>query len=98
MCVLTTHNGFDLQGASDRIGEMWIGGIESFRETKARVPTWGPEIDRDVAKYIRGLEDWVIGNLHWSYMSERYFGKEGLKIKQSRVVRLLEKRIPRNAA
>jgi hypothetical protein len=34
----------------------------------------------------------LIGSLHWSFDSERYFGKDGLEVKKHREVKLLPKR------
>jgi hypothetical protein len=41
------------------------------------LPSWGPEIDEQVKIYVDGLADWIVGSLHWSFDSERYFGKLG---------------------
>lgn len=92
------HHGLDLQGAADRVGDMWRQAVEGFCTNKMKVPSWGPKIDEDVAKYIQGLEDWIVGGVEWSFSSERYFGKEGPSIKQTRLVTLMEKRVPRNAS
>ncbi|KAF8514896.1 isoprenoid synthase domain-containing protein, partial [Hysterangium stoloniferum] len=56
----------DLQGAVDHIGNMCRETLELFQATKASLPSWNVEIDKDVALYIKGLEDWVSGSLHWS--------------------------------
>ncbi|KAF8801849.1 terpenoid synthase [Phlegmacium glaucopus] len=63
----------DLQGAIDRIADMCRESIESFQAAKALLPSWGTELDKDVALYIGGIEDWMSGNIEWSLSSERYF-------------------------
>jgi hypothetical protein len=63
--------------------------IDRFVEERAALPSWGPEIDRDVKIYVEGLAAWIIGSLQWSYISTRYFGDKGLEIKKHCVVELL---------
>lgn len=78
----------DLQSAFDHVGEMCIQEINTFVETRQQLPSWGPEIDVQVAAYVDGIQDWIIGNLHWSFESERYFGKMGKQVKDTGVVEL----------
>jgi hypothetical protein len=63
--------------------------IDRFVEEQAHLPSWSPAIDRDVAVYVDGLANWIVGSLHWSFLSERYFQKDGARIKRERVVDLL---------
>ncbi|KAF8507833.1 terpenoid synthase [Hysterangium stoloniferum] len=86
----------DLQGAVDHIGNMCRETLELFQATKASLPSWNVEVDKDVALYIKGLEDWMSGSLHWSlFVSERYFPPSTLK---DGVVTLLPQRARSNAA
>ncbi|KAJ7666107.1 isoprenoid synthase domain-containing protein [Mycena polygramma] len=91
--VVMNEQGLDLQSAVDFVGEMCKQSIDRFNEDRAQLPSWGPKIDRDVAVYVDGLANWIVGSLHWSFMSERYFGKKGAQVKASRVVDLLPRRI-----
>lgn len=63
--------------------------IDRFNEDRARLPSWGPEIDRDVSIYVDGLANWIVGSLHWSFETERYFGKSGHQVKATRTVEIL---------
>jgi len=63
-----------------------------FTENKKKLPSWDEKTDKDVAVYVDGLMDWMVGNVHWSYKSERYFGKSGPEVRETRVVKLLPKR------
>ena len=49
-------------------------------------------VDRAVALYIQGLDDWIIANAEWSFETERYFGKEGHTVKKTRQIALLPQR------
>lgn len=63
--------------------------FDRFNSEREKIPSWGPEIDWQVAAYTQGLADWMAGNLHWSFESERYFGKTGQEVKQTRRVELI---------
>jgi hypothetical protein len=90
--VVMNQEGIDLQSAVDFVGDMCKQSIDRFDEERSRLPSWGPEIDRQVAIYVDGLANWIVGSLHWSFETERYFGKTGRQVKASRVVDLLPKR------
>ncbi|KAJ6627882.1 isoprenoid synthase domain-containing protein [Mycena sp. CBHHK59/15] len=91
--VVMNEQGLNLQAAVDFVGEMCKQSIDRFQEDRAQLPSWGPKIDREVAIYVDGLANWIVGSLHWSFESERYFGKGGAAVKSSRVVQLLPRRI-----
>ena len=86
--IVMHHHGMTLHEAVDFVGDLCKKSFDRFTEDKARLPSWGPEIDAQVQIYVQGLEDWIIGTLHWSFDSERYFGKKGLQVKKSRRVEL----------
>lgn len=86
--VMMHSSGLDLQSAVDAVGELCRASVDRFIAGRASIPSWGPEIDRDVDIYVQGLQDWIVGSLHWSFKSERYFGKEGAEIKSTRQLTL----------
>jgi hypothetical protein len=90
--VLMREQGLNLQGAVDYIGRLCKCSIQRFEDNRDILPSWGNELDRQVAIYVEGLQNWIVGSLHWSFDSTRYFGKDGHKIKQDRVIKLLPKR------
>ncbi|KZS97418.1 terpenoid synthase [Sistotremastrum niveocremeum HHB9708] len=63
-----------------------------FASNINNVPSWGPGVDAQVAELIHGLGTWVRANEYWSFQCTRYFGSEGPKIFDSRIVTLLPKR------
>lgn len=81
--------GLERQAAIDYAGNLCSKTVERFLEGKAALPSWGPEIDAQVQTYVQGLEDWIIANAEWSFMTERYFGKDGPKIRKNLQVTLL---------
>ena len=88
------HRGMTLQEAVDFVGDLCKKSIDRFIEDRARLPSWGPEIDAQVQVYVQGLADWIAGSLHWSFDSERYFGRKGGQIKKDRIVMLAPIRVP----
>ena len=86
------QNGVDRQTAIEQAGELWEKTLHYFFQCRKEVPSWGPEIDRQVALYIQGLEDWIIANAEWSFVTERYFGLDGPLVKKTRQVKLLPQR------
>ena len=88
IAILIHHHGMSLQEAVDFVGNLCKKSIDRFIEDRARLPSWDREIDEQVQTYVQGLADLIVGVLHWTFDSERYFGKNGLKIKKERVVEL----------
>ena len=55
--VMMRQEGLDLQSAVDFVGDLCKQSIDRFTEQRANIPSWGPEIDRQVEKYVTGLAD-----------------------------------------
>ncbi|KAG9009834.1 hypothetical protein FRB93_005105 [Tulasnella sp. JGI-2019a] len=91
LVVIAMHEfGLDIQHAVDHVGRRVRSRIDQYVMEKHLVPSFGnPEVDAQVLTYIEGMEDSVIGVLHWSFDSERYFGVEHERIKRDRIVKLL---------
>ncbi|KAG2046914.1 terpenoid synthase [Suillus hirtellus] len=92
VAVFMVKEGLDLQGAVDYCGRLCNISLQRFEENRANLPSWGEEVDKDVAKYVEGLQNWITGTLQWSFECARYFGKNAHIIKQNRIVKLLPKR------
>lgn len=90
--VVQNQQGLDLQSAVNFVGDLCKQSIDRFHYLRENLPSWGPELDREVEIYVDGLADWITGSLKWSFESERYFGKAGLEVKKTRVVALLPRR------
>ncbi|KAG2061081.1 terpenoid synthase [Suillus hirtellus] len=90
--VLMREQGLNLQGAIDYVDRMCKGSIQRFEDNRDILPSWGEQLDKQVAIYIEGLQNWIVGSLHWSFDTTRYFGKNGHIVKQDRIIELLPKR------
>lgn len=84
--VLMKAKGIDLQAAADLVGEHCKVLMDRFIQTKKATPSWGLTLDAAVSAYITALEHWVVGNLEWSFETQRYFGPTHAEIKRTRLV------------
>lgn len=78
----------DLQAAADYIGVQFHREVENFIADKALLPSWGPEVDANVAACVEALENWTTGLLEFTCESERYLTP------QERVTRVVTLREP----
>ncbi|KAI0706366.1 terpenoid synthase [Earliella scabrosa] len=83
----------DVQEAFDKIGKWRQELTDQFLEAYGKLPSWGPEIDEEVRRYVDGMGNWVRGNIAWSFESERYFGLDGPEIEKTRRV-VLRPQVP----
>ncbi|TFY76926.1 hypothetical protein EWM64_g7086 [Hericium alpestre] len=90
--IVMNEQGLDIQAAMDHVGSLCFATLNTFSRTRASLPSWGPDVDADVEKYVMGLQDWIIGSLHWSFLTKRYFGKNGEEVKNTLTVALLPKK------
>lgn len=88
--VLMQEKNIELQAASDLIGQHFEALMNRFVETKAQLPSFGSAAVVDaVSRYVVAMEHWVIGNLEWSFETNRYFGAEHARVKETLNVVLL---------
>jgi len=59
--ILMKHHKHSLQSAVDYVGQLCVDTIDNFERYKKLVPSWGAEVDKMVAAYIQGLQDWIVG-------------------------------------
>lgn len=86
--VVMHQHGLDVQSAVDFVGNLCKQSIDRFNAETALLPSWGLQIDKEVSIYVDGLAHWIVGSLHWSFESERYFGQDGKIVRASRIVSL----------
>lgn len=90
--VIMREHHLTVQQAVDFVGNICEASIKRFDTARIQLPSWGVEIDQMVATYVGGLQDWIVGTLHWSFDTNRYFGDDGAQIKKDRTVYLLPKK------
>lgn len=84
--VIQHERGVDLQEAMDIAGDFFANYTEEFNAWKERLPSWGPEIDTAVSKYVKGMGACVRGYIEWSLTGPRYFGSSVEEVKKTRRV------------
>lgn len=84
--VLMRDYDISLQQATDRIGSTCEQLVQRMVEGKSTIRSFGVNVDVQVQAFIRGLEQMVVGNINWSFATKRYFGEEGNRVKEDRVV------------
>lgn len=83
------EKGLTIQGAMDFAGQLVFDRIERYRNCKAKLPSYGSAVDREVDGYMRVMEDWMRGGFDWSLESYRYFGDQVSEVKATLSVKLL---------
>ena len=93
LTVLMEAKGFNLQGAADQAGVLFGDLMSRFIAERKKLPSWGPDLDRDVNRYVDAIGHWVVGNLCWSFETPRYFGPALEDVKRTRIVKLRPRRV-----
>ena len=89
VAILMAHKGLDRRSALDFAGTMCNKALDRFKSDWDNIPSWGPEIDKEVESYVEGLLNWMAGSLQWSFETEGYFGKGAKAVKANRRLTLL---------
>lgn len=67
-CIMHERN-VGLQAAIDILTEMLAQRVEQYIDLKNQLPSFGPEVDRELARYLHALENFVQGTVLWYYLS-----------------------------
>ncbi|KAG6861414.1 Alpha-muurolene synthase, partial [Blastosporella zonata] len=59
--ILMKYHGHTLQSAVDYVGNLCEETIKGFIRDRKQIPSWGPEIDSMVERYLDGLQNWIVG-------------------------------------
>lgn len=70
--VLSRHEGLPLKAAARKVVRMHDEEVRRFRHLSARLPSFSPAVDANLARYVATLEARVRGNLDWARQSARY--------------------------
>lgn len=82
------EKGLSLQQAIDFCGDEFSAIMEDFAYDKESLPSFGKAVDGNVQLFISALETWIVGNIHWSFSTKRYFGKEHEEVRRTLTVKL----------
>ena len=62
VAVVMADKGLTVQEAIEFVGDLCLACVDRFENDLYLLPSWGPEIDRDIVKYVDGLQNWMAGN------------------------------------
>lgn len=61
----------DLQSAINIVTDMLSTRVDDYANYKKQLPSFGAEVDRELARYFKALEHYVQGTVIWYYDSPR---------------------------
>jgi len=93
LTIVMRELNLDLKGALEWTAAYHKVVEERFMEGMERLPTFSPEVDRQLREYVLGLAMWPRSNDCWNFESGRYFGNKGLEIQKTRCVPLMPKKM-----
>lgn len=93
--VIMQDRGVSLQEAVDFVGVHFKALLDGFIEDVSTLRSFGAEVDVGVQRYITSIKDAVIGNMIWCFETTRYFGSQGLEIKDTLIVQFREPKVPK---
>lgn len=85
--------GCNLQEAADHAGMLFGEVMNNFISERKKLLSWGPDLDRDISRYVDAIGNWVVGNLCWSFETVRYFGPALEDVKRTRIVKLRPRKV-----
>ncbi|KAF7296929.1 Terpene cyclase [Mycena indigotica] len=92
--IVMHQYGLDVQQAMSWIGDLHDQIVDEFLHTWHDLPRFdtSPDLEHDFRLYVDGLGNWVRANDSWSFESERYFGKKGREVQDTRKTVLLPRK------
>jgi hypothetical protein len=82
---------FDLEGAVAWAVKQHDDLKAEFLELFSNLPTFGPEVDKELSEYAFGLGVSVRANVCWTFEGRRYFRDKGTVVQRNGRVELLPK-------
>ncbi|CAE7234165.1 unnamed protein product [Rhizoctonia solani] len=89
VCIAMEHKSLSVEGAIEYVNDITRKRLDEYVDAKAKLPSFGPEVDEQVAQYILGIEYCVQGFIDWTFVTPRYFGDDASKVKETGIVDLM---------
>lgn len=89
--VLQRERKLSVQEAFDFAGELLKQAVQRWYWTQQHLPSFGERNDVQVHRYLDGLLDQAKSNLHWSFASGRYFGKDSEEARRTMTLDILSR-------
>ena len=85
LSALIQDRGVTIQEAVDIVAHICQERVKVMLDGRSKTVTFGENASL-VGNYFAALEKTVVGNINWSFQTKRYFGDEGLKIKENNTI------------
>ncbi|KAI0705976.1 terpenoid synthase [Cerioporus squamosus] len=92
-CIMLERD-CDLQTAVDVLTDMLAQRVADYARYKSQLPSFGPEVDAELARYNTAIEQYTQGTVVWYYYSPRYFRGQDVSNKPEIVVPVYERTTP----
>ncbi|KAH9856154.1 terpenoid synthase [Lenzites betulinus] len=92
-CIMIERD-TDLQSAVNILTTMLEQRVADYVRYKAHLPSFGPEVDAELARYNKAMEQYTQGTVVWYYYSPRYFRGQDVSGKAEIVVPVYERTAP----
>ncbi|KAI9061898.1 terpenoid synthase [Trametes sanguinea] len=94
-CIMLERD-TDLQSAVDILTDMLVQRVADYVRYKSQLPSFGPEVDSELARYNKALEHFTQATIVWYYKSPRYFRGQEVLGKPEIVVPIYEMSLTEN--
>jgi len=91
-CVMLEQD-VDLQTAVDIVTKMLADRVDDYVVWKKQLPSFGSEVDSELRRYFKALEQYVQGTVVWYYESPRYFRGMDISNKEDMVIPVYERAV-----
>ncbi|KAG7087710.1 hypothetical protein E1B28_013657 [Marasmius oreades] len=71
--IVKHYENCTLQQAVDKVVGLTDRRAKEYMDMKAKLPSFGAEVDREVSQYFKAFENYVQGTIMWCYLCPRYF-------------------------
>ncbi|KAI0703109.1 terpenoid synthase [Earliella scabrosa] len=92
-CIMIERD-CDLQTAIDVLVDMQRQRVADYLRYKSQLPSFGPEVDAELARYNTAMEQYTQGTVVWYYHSPRYFRGQEVLNKPEVIVPIYERTVP----
>ncbi|CDO69934.1 hypothetical protein BN946_scf184836.g8 [Trametes cinnabarina] len=92
-CIMIERD-TDLQNAVDILTDMLAQRVVDYMRYKSQLPSFGAEVDSELARYTKALEQYTQGTIVWYYQSPRYFRSQEVLGKAEIMVSVYERTAP----
>ena len=86
--VLMRNENLSIEQALSYVEAEFAGFVGTMQSSAAEIKSFGPEVDAAIRSYVRGIQQWVYGNVAWSLETERFFGGDHEEVKRTLMVKL----------